>query len=92
VGVVTQFMKNPCTDHWDVIICILRYLKKAPGQGLLYKDKRDTQISGIVMPVSPMDRRSTTGYCFHSRQHYFFKKQNVIARSCVEGEYDISQL
>jgi len=39
---------------------ILRYLKKAPGQGLLCEDKVNTKIFGFG---SPMDRRPTTGYC-----------------------------
>ncbi|BAU03366.1 hypothetical protein VIGAN_UM087700, partial [Vigna angularis var. angularis] len=39
VGVVSQFMQAPCLGHWNAIIRILRYLKKAPRQGLLYEDK-----------------------------------------------------
>jgi len=31
VGVVSQFMQNPCVDHWNVVIHILRYLKRALG-------------------------------------------------------------
>ena len=39
VGVVSQFMQNPHVDHYNVVIRILRYIKRAPGQGLLYEDK-----------------------------------------------------
>lgn len=39
IGVVSQFMLDPHTDHWNAIICILRYIKISPRQGLLYKDK-----------------------------------------------------
>ena len=40
-------MQNPCIDHWNVVICILWYLKKALGQGLLlYEDERNNQIFG----------------------------------------------
>ena len=35
VGIVSQFMQTPCLGHWNAIIRILRYLKKALGQGLL---------------------------------------------------------
>ncbi|RDY13528.1 hypothetical protein CR513_01535, partial [Mucuna pruriens] len=45
VGVVSQFMKAPCVDHWATVLRILRYIKKTPGQGLLYEDKGDTHIS-----------------------------------------------
>jgi len=30
INVVSQFMHNPCIDHWNVVIHILRYLNKAP--------------------------------------------------------------
>ena len=37
MGVVSQFMQNPHLDHWNAVMRILRYVKKAPGQGLLYE-------------------------------------------------------
>nr|KYP44454.1 hypothetical protein KK1_034031 [Cajanus cajan] len=36
IGVVSQIMQNPHIDHWNAVIRILRYIKSAPGQGLLY--------------------------------------------------------
>ena len=65
VGVVSQFMQDPHIDHWNVVIRILRYIKKTPGQGLLYKDNGNTQICGYCdadWASHPIDRRSTTGY------------------------------
>ena len=62
VGVVSQFMQNPHVDHWNAVMRILRYVKKAPGQGLLYEDRRST--SGYCdadWAGCPMDRRSTSG-------------------------------
>ena len=47
VGVVSQFMQSPHNDHWDAVIPILRYIKRTPGQGLLYEDKENTQIVGF---------------------------------------------
>jgi len=44
-------MQNPCIDHCNVVICILRYLKEAPRQGLLYEDKGNTQLFEIVMLI-----------------------------------------
>ncbi|RDX62578.1 Copia protein, partial [Mucuna pruriens] len=59
VGVVSQFMQAPSVDHWAAVLHILRYIKKTPGQGLLYEDKGDTHISGYCDADwigSPIDR------------------------------------
>jgi len=39
-------MQAPFAVHWNAIIHIPRYLRKAPRQGLLYEDKGNAQISG----------------------------------------------
>jgi len=66
VGVVSQLMQDPHVDHWKAVIHILQYIKKAPGQGLLYEDKGNIQISGYCdadWDGCSIDRRSTAGYC-----------------------------
>ena len=35
VSVVSQFLNSPCEGHWEAVVRILRYLKRAPGKGLL---------------------------------------------------------
>ncbi|RDX73384.1 hypothetical protein CR513_47018, partial [Mucuna pruriens] len=93
VGVVSQFMQAPCVDHWAAVLRILRYIKKTPGQGLLYEDKGDTHISGYCdadWAGSPIDRRSTTGFCISIGGNVVFwknKKQNNVARFNAEAEY-----
>jgi len=70
VGVVSQFMQSPCVGHWNSIICILRYLKKALGQGLLYENRGSIHVSGYCdadWAGSPIDMRSTIGYCVYLR-------------------------
>ena len=51
VGVVSQFMQNPRVDHWNAVMRILRYIKRAPGQGLLMKTKVIHKYLGIVMQI-----------------------------------------
>nr|KYP36625.1 hypothetical protein KK1_042243 [Cajanus cajan] len=37
-------MQAPHIDHWNAITRIGRYIKKAPGQGLLYEDKGNSHV------------------------------------------------
>ena len=93
VSVLSQFLQTPCESHWDAVIRILKYIKKAPGQGLLYEDKGNTEIVGYSdadYAGSPSDRRSTTGYCVligGNLVSWKSKKQAVVARSSAEAEY-----
>ena len=63
---LSQFLNSPCQEHIDVVVQILRYIKCAPGKGLVYEDKGHTQIVGYSdadWAGSPIDRRNTSGYC-----------------------------
>jgi len=44
-NVVSQFLSALRAAHLEVVMKILRYLKKAPGKGLLYSDHEHTRVA-----------------------------------------------
>jgi len=77
VSVVSQFLSAPRTTHLQVVMRILRYLKKAPKRGLLYSDHGHTRascFSDADWAGYPSDKRSTTGYCLFLKKSCVMKK------------------
>ncbi|XP_077221143.1 uncharacterized protein LOC143854899 [Tasmannia lanceolata] len=68
---------------------IVRYLKKASGKGLFFKQHGHLNLEGFTnadWAGSPADKRSTTGYCTFVEGNlvsWRSKKQDVVARSSV---------
>ena len=93
VGLVNQFMHAPRAPHFEAMCRILRYLKGAPGRGLLYRSSSTLSITGFSdadWAGSRSDRRSTSGYCTFVGGNlvtWRSKKQHVVARSSAEAEY-----
>uniref|UniRef100_A0A2N9GF06 Integrase catalytic domain-containing protein n=1 Tax=Fagus sylvatica TaxID=28930 RepID=A0A2N9GF06_FAGSY len=93
VSIVSQFMTNPRVPHMNAVIRILKYLKNAPGRGLFYRSSGHLRIEGYTdadWAGSPLDRKSTTGYCTFIGGNlvtWRSKKQSVVARSSAEAEY-----
>ena len=75
------------------MVRILRYIKSAPGKGLLVENQGHEHIIGYThadWARSPSDRRSTSGYCGLVGGNFVSwksKKQNVVARSSAESKY-----
>jgi len=90
---VSQFLNSPCKDHWDAVVHIVKYIKNAPGKGLLCEDKGHARVVGYSDAEnagSLSDRRSTSSYCvFFGGNLISWKsqKQTVVARSSAEVEY-----
>ncbi|CAL9022112.1 unnamed protein product, partial [Prunus brigantina] len=65
VSVVSQFMHSPSEDHMNSVLRILRYLKSAPGKGLMFSKHGHLNIDGYSdadWAGNVTDRKSTSGY------------------------------
>lgn len=93
VGLVSRFLDEPKKAHWDAAIRILRYIKKSPGKGLLFKKNDHLKIEGYSdadYAGSKTDMKSTSGYCTYLGGNlvtWRSKKQQTVARSFAEAEY-----
>ena len=86
-------MHNPSEDHMNAVMRILRYLKSAPGKGLVFRKHGHLRTSGYTdadWAGNITDRRSTSGYFTFVGGNLVTwrnKKQNVVTRSSAEAEY-----
>ena len=94
VSVVSQYMHNPGEQHMNAVMRILRYLKGAPGRGILFKKNSKCESIDTYTDAdwagSIDDRRSTSGYFTFVGGNlvtWRSKKQNVVARSSAEAEF-----
>ena len=94
VSVVSQFMHNPSENHMNAVLRILRYLKSAPGRGVMFsKHNNPLEVCGFTdadWAGSITDRKSTSGYFTFVGGNlvtWKSKKQKVVARSSAEAEY-----
>ncbi|KAL6201969.1 hypothetical protein ACLB2K_025681 [Fragaria x ananassa] len=86
-------MHNPNEDHMNAVMRILRYLKSAPGKGLVFRKHGHLRTSGYTdadWAGNIIDRRSTSGYFTFVGGNLVIwrsKKYNVVARSSAKVEY-----
>ncbi|XP_043705454.1 uncharacterized mitochondrial protein AtMg00810-like [Telopea speciosissima] len=87
VTLVSQYM------HLEAAYHILRYLKSAPGKGVLFSSHGHLKVEALIdanWAGSPDDCMSTTGYCTFvggNLVNWRSKKQTVVARSSAEAEF-----
>jgi hypothetical protein len=87
-------MHNPGEQHMNAVMRILRYLKSAPGKGILFAKNENNQSVRVYTDAdwagSLDDRKSTSGYFTFVGGNlvtWRSKKQNVVARSSAEAEF-----
>ncbi|RVW78573.1 Retrovirus-related Pol polyprotein from transposon TNT 1-94 [Vitis vinifera] len=94
LSVVSQYMHNPGEQHMNAVMRILRYLKNAPGKGILFAKNVNHQSIEVYTDAdwagAVDDKRSTSGYFTFVGGNlvtWKSKKQNVVARSSAEAEF-----
>ncbi|XP_058068548.1 secreted RxLR effector protein 161-like [Magnolia sinica] len=98
VSVISQFIHAPSEEHMKAVYRILRYLKSAPGKGLLFSKNSVSNIEGYTnsdWAGDQTNRRYTPGYFNFVEGNlvtWRSKKQKVIARSSAEAEFRVSDI
>ncbi|KAJ0837837.1 putative RNA-directed DNA polymerase [Helianthus annuus] len=93
VQFLSQFMHKPTNSHLQIALRLLRYLKGAPGKGILLSKGTSFNISAYAdsdWGKCLDSRRSVTGFCVYlgnSLVSWKSKKQGTVSRSSVEAEY-----
>ncbi|XP_049935313.1 uncharacterized mitochondrial protein AtMg00810-like [Nymphaea colorata] len=93
VHVLSRHMQQPTTTHLDSAMKVLRYLKKNPGQGLLFSQNCNYELKAYCdadWAACRDTRRSVSGYCVFfggSLISWKSKKQPTVSRSSAEAEY-----
>ncbi|CAM8880974.1 unnamed protein product [Rhodiola kirilowii] len=93
VHILSQYMQAPTSDHMKAAHRLLRYIKRAPAQGLFFSATSKLVLSAYCdadWAACPKTRRSTTGFCVligDSLVSWKTMKQAIVSRSSAESEY-----
>ncbi|KAL8167777.1 hypothetical protein V2J09_009276 [Rumex salicifolius] len=86
------FMHAPTDEHWRAAKRVLRYVKNAPGQGLILAKNNNLKLKAFcdaVWQSCSVTRKSLTGFCIMlgaSLISWRTKKQGYVATSSAESE------
>jgi hypothetical protein len=86
-------MHDPRSGHLEVVYRILRYLKRSPKKGFMFKSHGHLNVEGYCdadWASCVDDRQSTSGYCMFvggNLVSWQSKKQSVVSQSTTEAEY-----
>lgn len=89
---LSQFMATPRDKHLPAAMRVLQYIKRTPGQGLLFPTNTKLQVKAFVdayWTSCPDTIRSVSGFCVFlgdSLVSWKSKKQLVVSRSSAEVE------
>jgi hypothetical protein len=95
VSLLSRFMEEPTTHHWEIAKRVLAYIKGTINVGLVFNST--STYPSIVQGFSDSDyggdlsdRKSTTGFAFYlygSLISWGSRKQHTVALSTTEAEY-----
>lgn len=97
VNIASQFMHEQRSIHLEAAYRILRYLKSAPGKGILFARNGNLNMEAYIAADwvgCTNDRRSTLGYCVFVGGNlvaWKSKKQSVVSRSSAEANRSMAQ-
>ena len=86
-------MQSPTQDHNNTALRVLRYLKQAPGQGILLSSQSVPCLTAYCdsdWDKCSYSRKSVASFCIklgESPISWKSKKQSVVARSTAEAEH-----
>ncbi|XP_019092331.1 PREDICTED: uncharacterized protein LOC109129143 [Camelina sativa] len=93
VHILFQFMKAPLVDHWEAALCLVRYLKGSPAQGIFLRSDSELHLSAYCdsdYNGCPLTYRSLSAYVVYlgdSPISWKTKKQKTVSSSSAEAEY-----
>ena len=90
---LSQYLENPCAQHWTAVKRVLRYLQATKSHGILYDGLQTKKVLGYSdsdYAGCTTERKSTSGYVFilaGGAISWKSKKQSLVATSSCEAEY-----
>lgn len=70
----------PRVEHWDAALCVVRYLKGSPGQGIILRDDNDLLMQGwcdYVCAACPINSFFIRMVSFLGSFSYFLEDQEI---------------